>query len=206
MADAPFQRTNNPGKYSVQAPVDYGKQETSIWAILALVCAFLMPVLGIIFAIVALVKINDNPSLKGKGLAIAGLVISLLWIPLMFLLFVGAIAYFGVLNPSNMLPTMCSFSMGLDCIGPPVADESFGTITFPMTNNLGQRITDIKVSSGCKGGVAEPITLEDGQTTSVTLTGCKFADYRYAEDVTILYTSSATGMTHSSIGSVRGQV
>ena len=49
-----------------------------IWAILSLIFAFLFWPLGLVFGIIALVQIKKNPALKGKGLAIAGLVISVL--------------------------------------------------------------------------------------------------------------------------------
>jgi hypothetical protein len=199
MADAPFQQ-----KYSVPAPT--ARQETCVWAIVALVCAFVMPLLGIIFAIVALVKINDNPSLKGKGLAIAALIVSLVWLPIMALVFIGTIAYFGVLNPTTLLPTMCSFSMGLDCTEQPYADATHGTIVFSLTNNLGHQITDMKVSSGCKGGTVEPIAIDNGMDAIVTLSGCTFLGDRYSEDVKITYTSAETGMTHIGDGRVAGQI
>jgi type II secretory pathway pseudopilin PulG len=51
---------------------------TSGWAIAGFVCAFLFGVLGIIFSAIALSQIGkSNGRLKGKGLAIAGLVISI---------------------------------------------------------------------------------------------------------------------------------
>ena len=58
----------------VQAPTA-DPMGTSVWAILALIFAFVMPLLGIIFGIIALVEIKNHPHLKGKGLAIAGIAI-----------------------------------------------------------------------------------------------------------------------------------
>jgi hypothetical protein len=203
MVNAPFQRDVTPGKYSVPIP---GKSETCMWAIAALVCAFVMPLLGIIFAIVALVKINENPNLKGKGLAIAALVVSLIWLPIMALVFIGTIAYFGVLNPESFLPNICSFSMGLDCLEAPYADRDLGTIVFSLTNNLGYQVTDMKVSSSCPGGTVEPIAIDNGQSAIVTLSGCSFIGDHYSEDVGIIYTSSATGMTHTGDGRVAGEI
>ena len=61
------------------------EQKTCIWSILSIVCAFLFSPLGIVFGIVALVRIKRNPTLKGKGLAIAGIAIGVV-LPLLFLL------------------------------------------------------------------------------------------------------------------------
>ena len=49
----------------------------------------LTAILGVVFGLVALVKIRDNPQLRGKGLAIAGLAVSGLWL---VLLVIGIVA------------------------------------------------------------------------------------------------------------------
>lgn len=45
-------------------------------AIAGFVCAFLIPLLGLIFSIIGLNKANDRPDHKGHGLAVAGIIIS----------------------------------------------------------------------------------------------------------------------------------
>jgi ABC-type dipeptide/oligopeptide/nickel transport system permease component len=75
------------------------ESKTCVWAILSLIFAFFMPLIGLIFGIVALIQINKDKSLKGKGLAIAGIVISSLWMVLILLLFIiGLVFTFGVFN------------------------------------------------------------------------------------------------------------
>lgn len=64
------QHTPQPKEHPQSAPTG-----TSAWAILAIIFAFIMPLLGIVFGIIALVEIKNNPALKGKGLAIAGIAI-----------------------------------------------------------------------------------------------------------------------------------
>ena len=51
-----------------------------------LIAGIICGILGIIFASIALYEINQKPYLQGKGLAIAGLIISILDCVLMFLL------------------------------------------------------------------------------------------------------------------------
>jgi len=61
---------------------------TNIWAILGLVFGILMPPLGVIFSIVALVQINKTHK-EGKGIAIAGLIIGLFLsiVPMLVIMF-----------------------------------------------------------------------------------------------------------------------
>ncbi len=61
-------------------PLAPSAPKTSGWAIASLIFAFLCFPVGGILAIVALVKLGRDPQLRGKGLAIAGLVISGLWL------------------------------------------------------------------------------------------------------------------------------
>jgi len=181
-------------------------QKTSIWAILSIVFAFLVPLLGIIFGIVALVVISKDPGLKGKGLAIAGLIISVVWIPVI-LFFIGAIAYFGVLSPGNLLPMKCEFSAGLDCTETPSADASAGTITFPLTNSQGYEISGLSASSDiCTGATFSQDTVKNGESIIVTLNGCDLkSEERYMTDPTITWTSGSTGMQHTTVGSLTGK-
>ncbi len=52
--------------------------ETSGLAIASLILAFLFPIVGLPLGIAALVTISKNPAVKGKGLAIAGVILSTL--------------------------------------------------------------------------------------------------------------------------------
>ncbi|GAA1263981.1 hypothetical protein Psi02_59740 [Planotetraspora silvatica] len=83
-----------PGPYGSPYPPPYGypppSPRTNGFAITALVFGIIGGVLfSIIFGIVALVQIGRRGD-KGKGLAIAGLILSGLWIVLVALLFIGA--------------------------------------------------------------------------------------------------------------------
>ncbi len=59
-------------------PQSHPEEKTNVLAILSLIFAFLFPPLGLIFGIIALVQISKDPFQKGKGLAIAGIIISIL--------------------------------------------------------------------------------------------------------------------------------
>ena len=53
--------------------------KTNIWVILGLVFAFVFAPLGLVFSIVALVNLKKHPEETGKGLAIAALIISIVF-------------------------------------------------------------------------------------------------------------------------------
>ena len=53
-----------------------GGGSTNVWAIVGFVCSFFIPLLGIIFSLIALSQIKRTGE-KGHGLAIAGLIISI---------------------------------------------------------------------------------------------------------------------------------
>jgi hypothetical protein len=63
--------------------IDVEEPRTSRWAKASLTVSFIFPLLGIIFGLVALIRINRHPAtLKGRGLAISGIVIGFL-VPLL---------------------------------------------------------------------------------------------------------------------------
>jgi hypothetical protein len=194
-------------------PMNVQESSYSGWAIAAMIFAFIAPLIGLILAIVALVVIKDNPSKKGKGLAIAALIISIVFMVL-FLLVIAAIAYFGVLSPANLLPQKCEFEAGLDCIEHPEANEAAGTIAFPVYNSLGYtiRIDSVK-GTVCGGGGTTvngqplPVEVKNGEQAAIILGDCDFGrDERYDEDITITYTSMATNLQHKGTGTVAGKV
>ena len=68
-------------------------------AIVALVSAFVIAPVGLILGIVSLVQIKNNPNQKGKGLAIAAIIISSIGILLFVFMLIGFFAYFSLLRP-----------------------------------------------------------------------------------------------------------
>ena len=73
-----------------QGNTAYVYQRTNGFAIAGFVLSFFVPILGIIFSAIALKQISDRGE-GGKGLAIAGLVLSIVWICVaLILLMAGA--------------------------------------------------------------------------------------------------------------------
>lgn len=76
------------------------QNKTNIWCILGLVFAFLFPILGLIFSIVGLSQVKKTGE-KGKGLAITGIVLSIL--PL---LLIGIIVAIGIYFSAAVFPSI----------------------------------------------------------------------------------------------------
>jgi hypothetical protein len=72
------------------------------------------------------------------------------WAILVVLAAIGALSYFGVLNPSRFTPDTCLASSGFACPGKPILTEvsatHIGNISFTVVNGLGY---SIKLSRNC---------------------------------------------------------
>ena len=60
------------------------------------------------------------------------------WAILVVLIVVGALAYFGVLNPQNLIPEKCVFPTMLTCQDYLVTPGASGTISVKLVNGAGQ--------------------------------------------------------------------
>ena len=79
------------------------------------------------------------------------------WAILVVLVVIGALAYFGVLSPSTLLPEKCTFPVSISCTD----HQVLGTqITFILQNGAGRDmlITRISAASEALGG-ASPANL-----------------------------------------------
>jgi hypothetical protein len=76
-----------PGGNTVHAP-----EENNGMAIAGFVCSFFVPVVGVVLSAIGLSRVKKNITSKGKGLAVAGLVISIVGIA------VGLISMFTLIG------------------------------------------------------------------------------------------------------------
>ncbi len=113
--------------------------------IAALILAFIFPVVGIILGIIALVKINETESKRGRGLAIAaivtGVAMALIILPVSMVI-VGSMAYYGVLDPGRFLPDSCQFENPILCDGDRfvIRESTTRTLEASLINNYGSQI------------------------------------------------------------------
>ena len=173
-----------------------------------------MPLIGLILGIIALRQINKSGE-RGKGFAIAAIVIGLLSFVVVFFLFVPMLAYFGVLDPANLLPERCQFPAGMDCIDR--AAITSDTITIALRNNIGFAISVDDVESSCTGALIAPRTgefqelpmeVENNAAYRIRLTGCSNgrSGSEVTEEIGVIYENPDTGLTNTAQGEVRGRV
>jgi len=90
------------------------------------------------------------------------------WAFLVILVMIGALAYFGVLNPSNLLPPRCTFSPEISCLEQKISSTT-NSLQFRFRNDLGQLATfdfnATEVSSGI-GANACYILPDNGTSTA----------------------------------------
>ena len=139
------------------------------------------------------------------------------WAILVVLAAIGALAYFGVLSPGNLLPQKCEFAAGLDCTETPSASAGGQTIQFPLTNSNGYKIhlidaevdtTTVDGLSDCTGLTGFSSTeVANGDNFIVTLNGCQdmTSGERFSATVTVTYRSNSTGMEHPAVGRLVGK-
>ncbi len=136
------------------------------------------------------------------------------WAILVVLVVIGALAYFGVLSPSTLLPEKCTFPISVTCRDHSVSQTA---VTLILLNGAGRdmQISRISASSealgtgslgiGCSTG-AITTALRNGATNSFTLnvpdsgTACTFRDTgrdknKYNITVSYSWLDSAT-VTH----------
>ncbi len=97
------------------------------------------------------------------------------------LVVIGALAYFGILNPNTLLPEKCQVQMGLNCKDHLVTSPSgVGKILMTLENGRGTdiKIVSINATTGTFGGSVScnfssptPELLRNGASHSFELTG-----------------------------------
>ena len=147
-----------------------------------------------------------------KGQAAMEFLMTYGWAILVVLISIGALAYFGVLNPSRFLPSSCLLFAGLACTDFAVGDNS---ITLLLQNGFGKDITiqsfNIINDAGgqaCQWGVQNiNLKMGDGQQKSISLGQCNngIIGTKFRGTIYITYLT-LDGLTHTRTGSLTSQV
>tara|TARA_Y100000034_G_C6898851_1_gene415043 strand:+ start:534 stop:1025 length:492 start_codon:yes stop_codon:yes gene_type:complete len=134
------------------------------------------------------------------------------WALLVVLIAIGALAFFGVLNPSRFLPNSCTLAPGFACTD--FKADASGNVVIVLQNGLGEQLNAVTLEltsvtgATCStqtfnGGTA--FTFNDGGSTSMSL-GCSAATMspgtKLKGDLTIRYTigTGSNALTHSKVG------
>lgn len=132
------------------------------------------------------------------------------WAILVVLVVIGALAYFGILNPENFLPRRCILGSEISCVDWLLRSD--GTFIIRLGNGIANRITLDTVAmndttfknqiQSCTVGAGLPATLNPGEQTQTplqaTCTGTGLAVGSAIRGyITVQYTDTVTGFQHS---------
>ena len=134
------------------------------------------------------------------------------WAILVVLIAIGALAYFGVLNPSRFLPASCTLTPGLSC-------EEFKvnttTVAIRVSNGIGKDLTTftLNVSSAAtncaNAGATAAGGLNDGEIELLLLRCASVltAGSRFKEDLNLYWIESGTSLGgHTRTGQIAVEV
>ncbi len=97
------------------------------------------------------------------------------WAILVVLVVIGALAYFGVLSPSALLPEKCFLPIGLQCDEHLVKGGAQGFVSFDLRNGIGNniRIVSMKVKKDnqfvCGRNYTTALMLKNGEAGTVRI-------------------------------------
>ena len=143
------------------------------------------------------------------------------WAILVVLAAIGALAYFGVLNPTNFLPDQCLATSGFGCQGKPVIHMN--NISITLNTNVGapvnytaiRYVTSIagdscttwrvcdKGNIGCTASTSYYAV--EGAEASFTLSGCTFTQNSIKGDMQIDYLNSRSGLVETVVVTISGR-
>lgn len=125
------------------------------------------------------------------------------WAILVVLVAIGALAYFGVLNPGKYLPSSCTVTPGISCEDF-VVNGAADTAIIILRNGMGEDLTSVAVGVGtCTASVGNPTSIDDGSTATFNFESCTVGDAgsNFKEDLVFGYTGSG-GLPHNKTGTL----
>ncbi len=141
-----------------------------------------------------------------KGQAAMEFLMTYGWAILVVLVAIGALAYFGVLNPSRFLPSSCTVAPGIGCDETKIVSGA-GTSTVVLTNGMGVDLTAVTVSLGGTAGTGcNNAAWADGDTITCTWTSLTSETGRYKEDLSVSYTESGSSLNHTKTGQITTKI
>jgi hypothetical protein len=143
-----------------------------------------------------------------KGQAAMEFLMTYGWAILVVLAGIGALAYFGVLDPGSRVPETCIFFPGLSCNDFKVDVDK---VTLVVTNGLGTSLDRIQFTvlgpGTCQSDSSIETTLSDGQTKTfvISCTQKSVINSAFRRDLRVSYTSE-DGLDHNRIGNINTKV
>ena len=136
------------------------------------------------------------------------------WAFLIILIMIGTLAYFGILNPSKLLPNRCNFGAEFQCLDYKIVNglaAGDDTLNLRLKNSVGELIDvpagDITLAK--EDGTAYACTAPQGavlgwklaEIKDLAWSGCTFSDLASGQKgkmlITVRYNAVASGATYA---------
>ena len=96
-----------------------------------------------------------------RGQAALEFLMTYSWAILVVIIIIGALAYFGVLNPQSLMPDKCTITAGFSCDDYLLQGGGDPKVSFTVTNGLGRTIKLTYLNVTSPAGSECHITLSD---------------------------------------------
>ena len=145
--------------------------------------------------------------MRKRGQAALEFLMTYGWAILIVLIAIGALAYFGVLNPQRLLPKSCTLVPGLSCDDFIVNEAGTGTVV--LRNGGAKSLTGWKlnieaVAGTCVGTGWSGTDWPTGQQLSCTYVGLTTGvkGEGYSKDMVFNYSEKGSSIAHSVVGQI----
>jgi hypothetical protein len=197
----------DPQAQPIQATPD--TKNATISLVMGLV-ALLVPIIGLVTGILAIVYWRKQKAIAPNGMATAGLVLGIIGLVtnliFLFLMIVGMIAYFGVLQPDKFLPDKCTTNPPFSCTQYRVTGDD---ATISISNYAGADMSSAKMTVGCgyDAPAGVPIDLgpiANGGSAQASFS-CPLESGRMRASFNIEYMKAGDSISHFSTGSLQAR-
>jgi len=120
---------------------------------------------------------------RGKAQAALEFLTTYGWAFLIILIMIGALAYFGILNPDRILPERCNFPATIGCIDYLIDSGAADSLTLRLKNSVGEVIDVTSLTARSEGATSVTCVAADltplvgwstGGVTDIELGTCFF--------------------------------
>ncbi|MBW2965599.1 hypothetical protein KY342_00680 [Candidatus Woesearchaeota archaeon] len=126
------------------------------------------------------------------------------WAILVVLAAIGALAYFGVLKPTQFLPEKCVLAPGVACMDFKVSSNGINIL---ISNSLGRDIEVTRITAGNCSQVFNQ-DLNNGDKFEFVLSGCNPGETgeKFKEDLIIEYINKDSSFSKTITGAVTAKI
>ncbi len=141
-----------------------------------------------------------------KGQAAMEFLMTYGWALLVVLVAIGALAFFGVLNPGQFLPSSCTITPGISC------DDFVASTTevdLILRNGMGAALNSVNVTADGNSCTPAITSIPDGDIGTFTCSGTWTTKEKLKADIGFEYIVGSIGTTsisHSKTGQLVTQV